>query len=129
MKSTLGAKELEVMEPEELVFLKTETVLLLTFVTTRSGFPSPSRSHIAIPKVALLSGTDPVVVKSTLEAKDVVSMIPELGKVTLKGAFEYAINPVVISATEIGAYVVPIGTVTVSDVELADFTAALTAPK
>ena len=128
MKSTLGAKELEVMEPEELVFLKTETVLLLTFVTTRSGFPSPSRSHIAIPKVALLSGTDPVVVKSTLEAKDVVSMIPELGKVTLKGAFEYAINPV-ISATEIGAYVVPIGTVTVSDVELADFTAALTAPK
>ena len=49
VKSTFGAKELAVMEPEELVFLNTETVLLVIFTTTRSGLPSPSKSPIATP--------------------------------------------------------------------------------
>ena len=64
VKSTFGAKELAVMEPEELVFLKTETVLLNWFVRTTSGLPSPSTSHMTTS-----NGADPVV-KSTLGAKE-----------------------------------------------------------
>jgi hypothetical protein len=122
-KSSLEANELAVMEPELLVFLKTETVLLLIFVTTMSGLPSPSTSQMAKP-----NELDPDVM-STFEAKDVVSMIRELGNVTINGAFEYAANPVVVSVTEIGAYDVPIGVVTLSEVEVALFTVVFTAPK
>ena len=64
VKSTLGAKELVVIEPEELVFLKIETVLLASFVTTKSGLPSPSTSPTAI-----LFGLFPVV-KLTAGAKE-----------------------------------------------------------
>ena len=46
-KSTLAAKEPAVIAPVALVFLNTETVLLLLFVTTKSGFPSPSKSPMA----------------------------------------------------------------------------------
>ena len=67
--------------------------------------------------------------KSIFEAKDDVSILFVLGKVTIKGMLANAVNPVVISVTEIGVYVAPIGTVTVSDVELAELTAAFTAPK
>ena len=67
--------------------------------------------------------------KPIFEANDDVSILLELEKVTIKGVLAYPVNPVVISVTEIGAYVVPIGTVTVSEVELADTTTAFTAPK
>ena len=70
MKSTFEAKELAVMEPETLVFLKTETVLLLAFATTKSGLPSPSTSPMAA-----LNGVLPVV-KSTFEAKELAVMEP-----------------------------------------------------
>ena len=83
VKSTFDAKELVVIEPEVLVFLKTETVVPLpptASVTTRSGLPSPSRSPMAIPL-----GFDPVV-KPIPDPRDVASMIRELGKVTLKGS-------------------------------------------
>jgi hypothetical protein len=46
-KSTIGANELVVIDPNVLVFRKTETVLLDTFVTARSGLPSPSMSPMA----------------------------------------------------------------------------------
>jgi hypothetical protein len=91
VKSTLGAKELAVMEPEALVFLKTETVPSLTLVTTRSGLPSPSTSLMAAK-----AGPDPVV-KSNFGAKDEVSIIFELGKVRIKGVLEYAVNPFVVT--------------------------------
>ena len=62
VKSTFEAKELAVIGPEALVFLKTETVLLLLFVITKSGLPFPSTSPIATPV-----GAAPVV-KSTFDA-------------------------------------------------------------
>ncbi len=51
--------------------------------------------------MATLLGSVPVV-KSTFEAKAVASITCELGKVTIKGAFEYAVKPVVISVTVMG---------------------------
>jgi len=47
VKSTLEANELIVMVPEVLVFLNTDTVLLVSFVTAKSGLPSPLMSPIA----------------------------------------------------------------------------------
>jgi len=119
--STLGANEFAVIEPEALVFLKTETVLSFEFATMRSGFPSPSTSHMDTPW-----GNDPVI-KSMLEAKDDVFIICELGNVIMKGVFVYAVNP--FTVTEIGLYVAPVGTITLSEVEVALFTTAFTAPK
>jgi hypothetical protein len=72
VKSTFEAKELAVMEPEVLVFLKTETELLLLFATVKSGFPSSSTSL-----TATLYGLAPVV-KSTFEAKELDVMEPEV---------------------------------------------------
>lgn len=66
LKSTLGAKELSVIEPGVVVFLRIETDRLFVFATTMSGFPSPSMSPIATPV-----GIVPVV-KSTLFAKELV---------------------------------------------------------
>ena len=48
------------------------------------------------------------------------------GKVTLKGALDQAVNP--LTVTVIGLYVAPVGTITLSEVEVADVTVALTAP-
>jgi hypothetical protein len=70
---------------------------------------------------------DPHTVKSTFAMKDVPSIARLDGKVTSKGALEYAVMPSAV--TVIGAYVAPAGTVTASDVEVASFTTALTAPK
>ena len=70
VKSTFEAKELTVMEPEALVFLRTETVALLRFATTKSGLPSPSTSPMHNP-----DGFPPVV-KSTFEAKELGVMEP-----------------------------------------------------
>ena len=70
VKSTFEANELEVIAPVMLVFLNTETVLLLKFTTANSGFPSPSRSPMTTPK-----GFVPVV-KSTLEANEPVVIAP-----------------------------------------------------
>jgi len=78
--------------------------------------------------MAMLLGVVPAV-KPLIDAKDEVSIIRELGKVAINGVFEYAVNPVVISVTEIGAYVEPIGTVIASEVGFAETTAAFTAPK
>ena len=72
MKSTLIANEPIVIEPEVLVFLNIETVLLLAFVTAISGLPSLSIS----PK-ARLYGLVPAV-KSTFEANEPVPMEPEV---------------------------------------------------
>jgi hypothetical protein len=72
VKSTLGANELAVIEPGVLVFLKTETVLLLEFATIKSVLPSPSKSPIVT-----LSGFSPVV-KSILEVKELVEIEPEV---------------------------------------------------
>ena len=84
LKSTLAANEPAVIVPDVLVFRKTETVLVVKFVTAISGLPSPSMS----PK-AILCGLDPVpVVKSTVAAKAVASISCELVKVTLNGTFE-----------------------------------------
>jgi hypothetical protein len=151
VKSTLGTKELVVIEPEELVFLKIETVLLASFVTTKSGLPSPSTSLMAIlfglfPVVKLTAGAKELAVmvpevlvflkieivlslefrttksglpspstslittlfaftpamKSTWEANEVASMICELGNVTTNGLLENAVNPVVRFVTVIG---------------------------
>ena len=73
LKSTLVANELAVMEPDVLVFLYIETVLLFQFVTTKSGLPSPSMSPMAIP-----IGDDDPVVKSTLVANELVVIEPEV---------------------------------------------------
>ena len=48
-KSTLALKEPAVIAPMEQVFLKTETQLPPVCATAKSGFPSPSRSPMAIP--------------------------------------------------------------------------------
>src|SRR4030042_5453577 len=69
-KSTRAANEPVVMEPEMLVFLNTETVLLVSFTTTKSGLPSPSISLMAI-----IDGIIPVV-KSTLVSKEPVVIYP-----------------------------------------------------
>jgi hypothetical protein len=68
-------------------------------------------------------------VKSTFAAKELELIDPPSAKVTVNGLAEYAINPVVKSVTVIGAYVAPTGTVTVSEVEVAELTVARTAPK
>ena len=96
VKSTLALNEPAVIEPEVLVFLKTETVLLVKFVTAKSGLPSPSMSQKVTP-----SGAVPVVM-STFAAKVVASITCELGKVTIKGDLEYAVKLVVTFVTEIG---------------------------
>ena len=67
-------------------------------------------------------------VKSTFAARAVASMICEVGKVTKKSEAEVEIKPVITFVTEIGWYVAPVGTVTVSCVAVAAVTAALTAP-
>jgi len=72
VRSTLVAKELVVMEPELLVFLNTETVLLVLLVTAKSGLLSPSMSPMAT-----LNGPAPVV-KSTLAANELVVMDPDV---------------------------------------------------
>ena len=48
VKSTFEAKELVVMEPDELLFLKTEIVLPEVLATAMSGLPSPSISLMAM---------------------------------------------------------------------------------
>lgn len=50
-------------------------------------------------------------------------------KVVINGLAEYAVRPVVISVTEMGLYVAPTGTVTLSEVEVAADTFAIVAPK
>jgi len=72
VKSILAARELVVIDPDVLVFLKTETVLLIEFATAKSGLPSPSMS----PKT-ILYGLVPVV-KSTLAANELVVIEPEV---------------------------------------------------
>ena len=49
-KSTLVSNEPALITPDVLVFRNTEIVVVLKFVATTSGFPSPSRSPIEIPK-------------------------------------------------------------------------------
>jgi hypothetical protein len=78
--------------------------------------------------MATLLGVDPVM-KSTLEANDVASMICELGNVTVNGLAENAIKCVIVSVMVISAYVALVGTVTESEVEVVAVTVALTAPK
>ena len=46
---TLEAKELAVMLPGVLVFLKSDSAFSPVFATTRSSFPSPSKSTTATP--------------------------------------------------------------------------------
>ena len=70
-KSTLAANELAVIDPEVLVFLKTEMVLAVQFATARSGLPSPSMSPMA-----MLYGPVPVV-KSTLAENEPAVIVPE----------------------------------------------------
>ena len=72
MKSTLAANELIVIEPEVLVFLKTETILDISLVTAKSGLPSPSMS----PRIAY-RGAVPTV-KSTFAANEPVVREPKL---------------------------------------------------
>jgi hypothetical protein len=121
MKSILEAKELAVIEPEALVFLKTEIVLPDMFETMRSGLLSPSTSQMATPRAVVPA------VKSIFAANEVLVIDPPPANVTLNGLLEYAVNP--FTVTEIGWYIVPTGTVTVSEVEVAAVTVALTAPK
>ncbi len=124
VKSIFVENELVVMEPVELVFLNTEMVLPRLFVTTRSGFPSPSRSPIATP-----NGFVVPVVKSTFVPNEAIATYPAPPKVGINGALEEPVNPVVVSVTAIGAYVAPAGTFTVSPVDVPEVTAAFTAPK
>ena len=70
MKSILAANEPVVSAPVVLVFLNTETVLLLVLVTIKSDFPSPS-----ISPMATLDGTGPVA-KSTLVANEPAVIAP-----------------------------------------------------
>jgi hypothetical protein len=67
VKSTFGANEIL---PLVLVFRNTEAVLLLVFDTTRSGFPSPSKSP-----VETAQGLLPVA-KSTFDANEPAVMLP-----------------------------------------------------
>src|SRR6185437_9536029 len=71
-KSTLAAKEAAVMGPLLAVLRNTDTVLLPSLATARSGLPSPSRSPIATLIVPL------PVAKSTLAAKEAAVMGPLL---------------------------------------------------
>ena len=71
-KSTLVANDPAVMEPEVLVFLNTETVLLPVFAVTMSILPSPS-----ISPMATKYGAVPVT-KSTLVANDPAVIEPEV---------------------------------------------------
>jgi hypothetical protein len=70
VKFTADAKDVAVMLPLVLVFRSTETVLLASLATTRSTFPSPSRS----PR-ATLNGLLPVP-KSTLVANELAVILP-----------------------------------------------------
>ena len=70
VKSTLAANEPVEIEPELLVFLSTETVLAVLFVTDKSSLPSPSMSPRITP-----TGAVPVA-KSTLAANEPVVIIP-----------------------------------------------------
>jgi hypothetical protein len=69
------------------------------------------------------------VAKSTFAANEVLVIDPPPTNVTLNGLLEYAVNPAAVFVTVNGWYVAPTGTVTVSEVELAAVTVALTAPK
>ena len=50
-------------------------------------------------------------------------------KETSNALAEYAVNPLIEDVTEIGSYVEPLGTVTFSDVAVADVTVAFAPPK
>ena len=71
-KSTLPANEPDVIEPDVLVFLKTETVLVVQFVTAISNLPSPSMSPMAIFSAPVPAG------KSTLAANELVDIAPDV---------------------------------------------------
>ena len=81
-KSTLEANDPDDIEPELLIFLNIDIVLLVLLETIRSAFPSPSISAIAL-NFGLLPAE-----KSTFVAKVVASITCELGKVTVNGVLE-----------------------------------------
>jgi hypothetical protein len=60
---------------------------------------------------------------------NVVELMSPPQKVTINGSDVKLVKPVVMSVTEIGLFVAPIGTVTVSDVLLEEITSAFIAPK
>jgi hypothetical protein len=62
-----------------------------------------------------------------LDEKEFASIIRVLGKVIINGALEDAVNP--LTVTVIGWYVAPVGTIALSEVEVAAITVAFTAPK
>ena len=110
VKSTLVANEPVVIEPEVLVFLKTEIVLLALFVTARSGLPSPSMSPRAT-QYGVVPG-----VKSTLAANEPVVMEPEV----LVFLYTETVLPVSLATTKsdlpspsISTITIPSGTVPV----------------
>src|ERR1035437_875544 len=98
-----------------------ENELAYVLATTRSGFPSPSRSAIT---VATGLGTFKFTPGANVEAS-IAAPLP--AKVGSNAATLYATRP--FTVTVIGAYVAPVGTVTKRFVGLADETIARTAPK
>jgi hypothetical protein len=119
VKSTLEDKAIV---PDELIFLNTLTVLLLSFTAIKSELPSPSMSPDTTH-----TGAFPAVY-SIFDAKEfVVNPLPPPMNVTIKGWAENAVSP--FTATVIGWKVAPAGTVTVSEDETAVVTTAFTAPK
>src|SRR5258706_5033200 len=69
-KSAAAPKEFVPIRQATVVFLRTETIMLIPFVTAKSGFPSPSKSSMPISP-----GTE-VVAKSTFSAKELPSIEP-----------------------------------------------------
>ena len=91
-KSTPAANEPVVIEPEVLVFLNIETVLLFTLVIIKSGLPSPSISPVAIQYAPV------PVAKSILESNEPAVTDPEV-LVFLKTETKFEEEELVISVT------------------------------
>ena len=119
--NSMGEAKLSPLNPPTSERLRNTTRRSVEAATTRSGFPSPSKSPNATPV-----GPVPAAM-SIRSAKVDSSSTPSDENVGEKGIGEYAVRP--LTVREISPYVAPTGTVTLRKVGLASVTVARTGPK
>ena len=119
--NSMGEAKLSPLNPPTSERLRNTTRRSVEAATTRSGFPSPSKSPNATPV-----GPVPAAM-SIRSAKVDSSSTPSDENVGEKGIGEYAVRP--LTVRDIGPYVAPPGTATVSEVSLTLVTSARTGPK
>ena len=130
---SVPAEKLEVVIAPVVVVFKCTLTLEPELPLATSGFPSPSKSAIAITSpVAFIPSVVPEAVFELIATALLKDLLPTglaeiLVLVTKNAFFEAAVNPPTV--TVIGSLVDLAGTVTVKLVEVAEFTTALTEPK